>query len=481
MGRQKEIQMIRHWIAALALMLTLLAGSAIGSKAHADGISEKLSNQFDLMVNYTKPSSYMGARRGVISGGSLSIRTPSVNIKPFSLRGPSVSIGCGGIDAYFGGFSFITKEQLVQAMRAIVTAAITYAFQLALEAMCPTCADVMKDLQNKLNMVNEALTNSCEATRNFMDESPIRGTIEKTASNWGVALGLKSDHKEAKNEGSSTAIEKEARTASGGKVFEELPTEGNHVWQILKKSSNSSFGFSDDAFMEEIMSMTGTVIACSPDELSPQSCATPGQVDGQTVTQKGEIAIFRKPPIMTLSTLVEGGKADSKTYQCDTATKCSGVTIRTNPVEGMAQQIREAYLGSDDGSVLGIIDKLRMYSEIKNGPTVDQEKWMKVGGAFTGMLLRLAVTDPDKARGFVRDNAEAIAAEIVVGYLDRWLLSARVAAGRTELSGLKEAIGLIEKANENAREEAKKYYDMSAQRAQLYRTYNVMSDPRTTN
>lgn len=122
-----------------------------------------------------------------------------------------------------------------------------------------------------------------------------------------------------------------------------------------------------------------------------------------------------------------------------------------------------------------------MYSEIKNGPTVDQEKWMKVGGAFTGMLLRLAVTDPDKARGFVRDNAEAIAAEIVVGYLDRWLLSARVAAGRTELSGLKEAIGLIEKANENAREEAKKYYDMSAQRAQLYRTYNVMSDPRTTN
>lgn len=473
--------MIRHWFAALALMITLLAGSAIGSKAQADGISEKLSSQFDLMVNYTKPSSYMGARRGVISGGSLSIRTPSVNIKPFSLRGPSVSIGCGGIDAYFGGFSFITKEQLVQAMRAIVTAAITYAFQLALEAMCPTCADVMKDLQNKLNMVNEALTNSCEATRNFMDTSPIRGTIEKTASNWGVAMGLKDDHKHAKNQGSTQAIEGEARTASAGKVFEELPTEGNHVWQILKKSANSSFGFSDDGFLEEIMSMTGTVIACSPDEASPQSCAQPGKVDGETVAQKGEISIFRKPPIMTLSTLVEGGTADAKTYQCDTVSKCSGVTIRTNPVEGMAKQIRQAYLGADDGSAVGIIDKLRMYGQIKNGPTPDEEKWMKIGGAFTAMLMRLAVTDPDKARGFVRDNAEAIAAEIVVGYLDRWLLSAKVAAGRTELSGLKEAIDMIEAANATAREDAKKYYEMSSHRSQIYRTYNVMNDPRSTN
>lgn len=473
--------MIRHWFAALALMITLLTGSAIGGTAHADGISERLSNQFDLMVNYTKPSAYMGARRGVISGGSLSIRTPSVNIKPFSLRGPSVSIGCGGIDAYFGGFSFITKEQLVQAMRAIVTAAITYAFQLALTAMCPSCADVMKDLQNALNKVNEALTNSCEATRNFMDNSPIRGAIEKTAEGWAVGLGFKDDYENARNKGSGTSIIKEAKDASAGDAYKDLPAQGNHIWQILKKSSNASFGFSDDLFLEEIMSMTGTIIACSPDEANPGECAEPGKVGGKNIGQKGELAIFRKPPILTLSTLVEGGAAESKTYQCDTVTKCSGPTIRTNPVVGMAKQIREAYLGADDGSNVGLIDKLRMYSEIKNGPTADQEKWMKVGGSVTGMLMRLAVVDADKARGFVKDNAEAIAAEIIVGYLDRWLLSAKVAAGRTDMTGLKEAISLIEAANATAREDAKKYYEMSNQRAQMQRTFNVMNDPRSTN
>lgn len=473
--------MIRSWLAAAVLALTLLAGSAIGNVAKADGISEKLSQQFDVMANYTKPSVYMGARRGVISGGSLSIRTPIVGIKPFSLRGPSVSIGCGGIDAYFGGFSFITKEQLIQAMRAIVTAAITYAFQLALEAMCPTCADVMKDLQNKLNSVNEALTNSCEMTRNFMDGSTIKTAIQETAGNWGVALGLKDDHKAAENQGEPKTIEKEAKAASAGAVFAELPAEGNHVWQIMRSSANASFGFSDTSFLEEIMSMTGTIIACAPEEGHPESCADVGKVDGQYVGQQGEYAVFRKPPILTLSVIVEGGTADTKTYQCDTVSKCSGMTIRTNTMVGMAQQIKDAYLGPADGSSMGIIDKLRNYGSIQDGPTEDQQKWMKVGGAFTGMLLRLAVSDADKAKGFVRDNAEAIAAEIIVGYIDKWLLSAKVAAGRTNLSGLKEAIEMIEAANIAAREEAKKYYAMSEQRAQLYRTYSAQVNSSVSN
>jgi len=484
--------MMRHILMAITMTLAILVGGTFSTEVKAQGIESRLNDQFDAMVNYTSPTAYMGARRGVITGGSLSIRTPVVNIRPFALRGPSISIGCGGIDAYFGGFSFISKEQLVQAMRAIVTAAITYAFQIALEAMCPTCADILKTVQGWLKDINEMLTNSCEATRNFMDDSKITNAIKNTASRWRVDTGSSQDEQDAKNAGAATSTEEEARSESGGTVFQELPAEGNQVWQILRKSAGASFGFSNDEFMEEIMSMTGTVIACTPNDADPAKCAAVGKADGgQHLGQNGEISIWRKPAVLTLSTLVEGGRSDAKQYSCDEAQKCSGVTLVTNPVEGMAQKIRVAFLGSGAAYVspgsastpasVGIIDKLRTYSQISTGPTAEEEKWMKVGGSFTAMIMRLAVKDPDAAKGFVNDNAEAIAAEIIVGYLDQWMVSAKVAAGRTDLTGLKEAVDLIENATKNAHNEAKKYYEMSMQRSQLYRTYAARTDPRITN
>lgn len=474
-------------ILVMALVLWLACPGAV-PKAHA-GIEDKLNQQFDAMVNYTPPSFHMGARRGVISGGSLTIRTPNVPVRPFSLVGPSISIGCGGIDAHFGGFSFISKEQLVQAMRSIVTAALTYAFQIALEVMCPTCADILKTVQGWLNQVNEFLTNSCEATRNFMDDSGVSNSIRETVRRFRSDSGAAEDNYAATAQGDARSDVSQGKAESGGRVLQELPAEGNQVWQIFKKSAEASFGFSADDFLEEMMSMTGTIIACVPgdptDEAANKSCAAAGDYNGSKIGQEGDIAIWKKPALLTLSTIVEGGYRDSKQYQCDDSEKCAKVSINTNPMEGMAQKIRAAFLGSEwtgrPTADAGIIDKMTTYSMIGDGPTPDEIKWMNVGGAFTAMLMRLAVHDRDAAKGFVRDNAEAIAAEIVVAYLDQWLLSARVAAGRTETKGLKESVRLIEEASGNAHNEAKKYYEMSQQRSQLYRTYAARIDPRVTN
>jgi len=450
----------------LIIAVLVMAMGFAAPDARAQGIEEKLDAAFDTMSNYTPPSVHMGNRRGMVTGGSLTIRTPVVNIRPFAMRGPSITVGCGGIDAFFGSFSMISKEQLVQAMRAIVTAAITYAFQIALEAMCPTCSDVLKWLQDKLAMANEFVTNSCEATRNFMDNSGIKNRIQDASYKWRADRGMSNDHAESRNQGSTKTATAAAQDEGGGPELNKLPAMGNQVWKILSNAGDASFGFSNDDFFEEIMSMTGTIVACIPKD---GSCAAVKALDGAVpIGQQGEIEVWHKPSIMTLSSLVEGQATDAKQFTCG-GTDCMEISISVNPVVGMAKKIRDAFLGTPGSA--GIIAKMRY--NYTGTPTDEELKWMKVGGSITGMAFKLARRDADLARGFIEDNAESMAAEAIVSYLDKYLMSAAVAAGRTDQNGMKEAIDLIKEARIAAHAQAQKYYEMDATKSARFEHYRA--------
>jgi conjugative transfer pilus assembly protein TraH len=47
---------------------------------------------------------------------------------------PSVKAGCGGIDIFTGGFSFINTDQIVAAMKAAANGA-AFVFDLAINAI----------------------------------------------------------------------------------------------------------------------------------------------------------------------------------------------------------------------------------------------------------------------------------------------------------------------------------------------------------
>jgi len=485
--------MIRRIHLALIALMLAIGGVCFPGGAQAQGIEQRLNNAFDAMANYTPPSVSLNARRGVISGGSLTIRTPNVGLRPFSLRGPSISVGCGGIDAFFGSFSFISKEQLVQAMRAIVTAALTYAFQLALEAMCPSCASTLGTLQEWLNNANEMLTNSCEATRNLMDQHGISAAITKTAEAWRVGNATVKDHSDAKNQGSTKSPVKaatdESNNVGGGgggggganDVRKQTIAEGNQVWQVLKTSPLASFGFEDNDFLEEIMSMTGTVIACMPDN---DDCAEIGTdpSSGDHIGQEGEIQVWRKPPVMSLRDLVVGTDANLsvKQYHCvSDKEKCRKIEVGTNPITGMATKIRQAFNGTlgpggnPTGSSPGILWKVRF--NYSTAPTPEEEKWLKVGGSLSAMAIRLAQKDLSMARGFVDDNAEAIAAEIILDYVSKYLLGANVAMGRSNQDGLDYAYQLISESTDRMRKDAQEFYEKSNKNMAMYQAFLARS------
>lgn len=122
-------------------------------------LSDALSDM--LASTATNPGVYMSQRRGVLTGGSFQMRWPIRNIWLFHVAPPHLNAGCNGIDFFGGSFSFISAEQFKQILRQIGTAAVGYAFQLAIATICQECASLMAHLQDLMNNINSQQASSC--------------------------------------------------------------------------------------------------------------------------------------------------------------------------------------------------------------------------------------------------------------------------------------------------------------------------------
>ncbi len=122
-------------------------------------LSDALSDM--LSATATNPGVYMSQRRGVLTGGSFQMRWPIRNIWLMHVAPPHLQAGCNGIDFFGGSFSFISAEQFKQILRQIGTAAVGYAFQLAIATICQECASLMAHLQDLMNNINSLEASSC--------------------------------------------------------------------------------------------------------------------------------------------------------------------------------------------------------------------------------------------------------------------------------------------------------------------------------
>jgi len=71
--------------------------------------------------NTTQTGYFQGQQRGYYSAGSFSGRWKSTADYPVTLEMPKVKSGCGGIDVFMGGFSFMDTDSLVDKLQAILS------------------------------------------------------------------------------------------------------------------------------------------------------------------------------------------------------------------------------------------------------------------------------------------------------------------------------------------------------------------------
>ncbi len=144
--------------------MCFILGISFNAPSYADinGDLNSFFNSLGFDSSISTPSAYMGQEAGYYTGGSLFARSSVRDVQLMQLDMPSWRSGCGGIDIFAGGFSFIGKDQLVQLFKNIMNNATSYAFTLAMETATPQLTNVMKYLQNAVNEINKLNVNSCE-------------------------------------------------------------------------------------------------------------------------------------------------------------------------------------------------------------------------------------------------------------------------------------------------------------------------------
>lgn len=233
---------------------------------------QQLFDSVNAQGNVTNPAILQGQTMNLYTGGSLFMRMPHKTYSLATVTPPSWNAGCGGIDLFMGGFSFINKEQFVAMLRNIGSNALGYGFKLAIQNLCPTCDNVMQALQATAQQMNRQNIDSCETAKGLVNASiPDTWTRGKqdAAKNFGVNTNMFSDMSDAwtnvmnSEQKANDTIKTVADANPAAK--DAMPT-GNVVWKALKKLNGI-----DDEYRMVIMSMVGTVIFPTTGGATPDS------------------------------------------------------------------------------------------------------------------------------------------------------------------------------------------------------------------
>lgn len=463
---------------SLALVLAWLP-----TGAQAQGISERLNQSLDAMVNHTPPGVHETNRRTVVTGGSLAVKLETGRVDAFGFRAPSVSVGCGGIDAFFGAFSMISKEVLVQALRAIVTGALQYAFRIALKVLCQSCEQIMGTIADGLQKANQYLGDMCNVTNNFLESRWPSGDVASKlrGESVGTSIGVTDDRADAGKWGSTNNIIRDIFSYAPDRAESALPEYGNHLYNAVKKAESNVFYWlgTNSSFHEEMMSLIGANVVCAPEV--GDDCPPPQEGPNVTSTrQGGEIHANRYAPVLTFEFLVTGdsgvvddGAADisAAIWKCnDTGGRFPCLAPSAGTMEGylsVHERMRRAFLGDGDSS--GILYKMRY--NYTDALTLEEGRWLQGGGNMVGMVMDLATKDYNAALGWVNDYGELIAADYTFALINDAMIKIRQAMAEQPSNNLREQQEMIDEAFLRVRDDYMKIQARAQGKSAAYDAY----------
>ena len=243
-------------------LLPLLIALTLSTPAVAS-IDSDLGQFFDgLNYNTTNPQAYKGQAANYYTGGSAFIRTPVRQAQIANVSLPSINAGCGGIDLFAGGFSYIDSDELVKMGKSIVSSAIPFAVDLALQTWAPQLKNVKDRLESIAQRINALSVNSCEAAQTSVAAlSGFAGVGNKQyiCATMATQNNSFADWAEAKN-GCNNEAEVNKQTANATKdpnLKDAITANRNIIWYSLMKNG---FLVGDKQLAEFFMSLSGTII-----------------------------------------------------------------------------------------------------------------------------------------------------------------------------------------------------------------------------
>lgn len=174
--------------------LTLLASSlAIATAATPASAQSWAESWFD-NVTYTSPGSFEDQTRGYVTAGGMSGRVDVHNDYLMSVTLPKVKAGCGGIDMFLGGMSFLDPDYLVQKLESILQAAPAVAFQYLLETLDEKMGNIISKMEAATNFLNSIQVNDCRLANRMVQiakgDDNMSGIIEEMTGYKSVKEGF---------------------------------------------------------------------------------------------------------------------------------------------------------------------------------------------------------------------------------------------------------------------------------------------------
>lgn len=268
--------------AAASLSIAVALGS-LSLPAHA-GLKEALNEMF--IGTSTNPQAISTQRLKGMYGGSMTLRPISSGINVIQFAPPKIDAGCGGVDIFFGSFSFINGAQFEQLIRSIAANAVGFAIKAAIESMCSPCAKLIAELEAAMRELNAMAKNTCAIGKALLT-SEGRGKLMEQASNIGkrvsTALGNFADELKAENSRNYTNPNETAKgtgpgtSGTGAEVAANNPLDGNLVYLAARESLDNGgntlrlFLSRNDA-IGIVMGLYGVVII-NPETNTPSNCS----------------------------------------------------------------------------------------------------------------------------------------------------------------------------------------------------------------
>ena len=265
-----------------------------------------IKDVFDGMsANVTPPGSYQDQAAGYYSGGGYSMRTKRGSFQPLSLTPPSLKMGCGGIDMYFGSFSMIQSEQFLQLAKNIGANAKSYAFQLAMKTYAPQMENLLSKLRDTAMSLNEFAVEDCQAMQSMFSASmPRDSAMYETVCKDLQRQGGAKDYFKAREHCSDHQKARQSALWLQQNSNNEVLTDNFNLFVLAAKKAKIP-----DDMLEPMMAIAGSVVV------------------------KDGIRTFFDSLISDQDTFVahlNGGTASN--YKCDTLSSCLNVSLLSNQV-----------------------------------------------------------------------------------------------------------------------------------------------------
>ncbi|MEZ8082804.1 conjugal transfer protein TraH [Enterovibrio norvegicus] len=218
-------------------------------------------NSSGLNANVSNPSAYQGQSASYYNGGSLFARTNIQNIELASITLPSVSAGCGGIDAFMGGFSHINSDQFVAFGKAIIANAVPFAIDLALQTWAPAIKEGRDKLQAIADQFLTTSMNSCQIAQSAVSGlGAFAGADAKrhACATLGTQNNRFADWVEAQHECGDEGTSQSTLSGNNDEAMANVIKQNlNVVWSALMKSAYLA---DNKEVAEFVMNITGTVV-----------------------------------------------------------------------------------------------------------------------------------------------------------------------------------------------------------------------------